>query len=126
MKKNRFVFLSLIIILFLLIPINSNVFAQAINCPAGQVASDLGCIPEDPIGFVQTFYGWGLGLLGFVAVLFIIIGGYYVMTSHGSVEQLDKGKSFIFYAIAGLLLAIFGFVFIEIIAGQVLKIPGFS
>jgi len=30
------------------------------------------------------------------------------------------------YAIIGLLLAIFGFVFVQIIAVDVLKIPGFS
>lgn len=96
------------------------------NCPAGQVSSDLGCIPTDPIGFVQTFYGWGLGLIAFVAILFMIIGGYYIMTSAGDVEKLEKGKSFIFYSIAGILLAVFGFVFIEIITGDILKIPGFS
>ena len=95
-------------------------------CPAGQVASDLGCIPQDPIGFVSTFYGWGLGFLGFVAIIFMIIGGYYIMASHGNQEMLQKGKSFIFYSIAGIILAIFGFIFIEIVTGEILQIPGFS
>ncbi len=98
------------------------------NCPAGEVPLDFGnfCVPTDPIGFVGRFYAIGLGLIGFVAVLFMIIGGYYLMTSRGNMEQLARGKSFIYYAIAGLALAILGFVFIEIITGQILKIPGFS
>lgn len=96
------------------------------NCPEGQVVSDLGCIPSDPIGFVQKFYGWGFGLLAFFAVLFMIIGGYNIMMSGGNPEQLERGKSYIFYSIAGILLAIFGFVFIEIVTGQILRIPGFG
>jgi len=96
------------------------------NCPEGSVPSDLGCIPQDPIGFVQVFYGWGLGLITFVAILFMIIGGITVMLSRGNYEHLERGKSFIYYSIAGLVLAIFGFVFIGIITGDILRIPGFT
>ncbi len=88
--------------------------------------TDLGCIPNEPIPFVAKFYGIGLGLIGGVAVLFIIYGGYIILSSQGNPENLNKGKSYIMYAIIGLLLAIFGFVFIQIIAVDVLKIPGFS
>ena len=95
-------------------------------CLANEVATDLGCVPQDPIAFVQKFYGWGLGLLVFVAILFMIIGGYNIMMSRGNTEQLERGKSYIFYSIAGILLAVFGFVFIEIITGQILRIPGFG
>lgn len=94
-------------------------------CPDGQVVSDLGCIPQDPVGFVGKFYGWGLGFLGFVVVIFFIIGGYHLMTSQGDPQKLNTGKSYIVYAIAGTLLAVFGFIFVEFITG-VLKIPGFS
>lgn len=99
---------------------------MALNCAIDEVATDLGCLPTDPIGFTEKFYGWGLGLISFVAVLFMIIGAYYIMTSAGNPETLAKGKSFIFYSIAGVLLAVFGFVFIQIITGDILKIPGFN
>lgn len=95
-------------------------------CVAGEINTDFGCVPSDPVGFVEKFYGIGLGFIGAVALLSMIIGGYYVMTSSGNVEQLERGKSFIFYSIAGLLLAVFGFVFIQIITGQILRIPGFN
>lgn len=96
------------------------------TCLVGEVATDLGCVPTDPIGFVEKFYGIGLGFIGMVALLFIVIGGYYIMTSAGNVEHLATGKSFVFYALAGLMLAIFGFVFIQIVTGQILRIPGFN
>jgi len=96
-------------------------------CPTDTMSTDLGCIhTAEPVLFVSDIYALGLWLIGFIGIIFIIVGGYFVMTSHGNVEQLQKGKSFIMYAIIGLLLAVFGFVFIQIIAGQILRIPGFG
>lgn len=96
--------------------------------PGGGIgtATDFGCFPNDPIGFVQHFYGVGLSLIGGVSILFIIYGGYLIMTSRGSQQQLNTGKSYIFYAIAGLVLAIFGFVFVELIINDILKVPGIT
>ncbi len=93
-------------------------------CPDG-VQTDLGCIPNDPFAFVTKFYGIGLGVIGGVALRFIIFGGYTILTSQGQPDKISKGKSYIYYAIAGLLLAIFGYVLIQIIAVDVLHIPGF-
>jgi hypothetical protein len=100
--------------------------AYADHCGITETHTDFGCLPNDPVGFVQTFYGWGIGMLSFVAILFMIIGGYFIMASRGDPEKVAKGKSFIYYSIAGILLAILGFVFIEIVAGQILKIPRFN
>ena len=101
--------------------------ASAATCnPNTEVTTDLGCIPNEPFAFVAKFYGIGLGLIGGVALLFIIYGGYIILTSQGQPDQLGKGKSYIYYAIAGLLLAIFGFVFIQVIAVDILHIPGFK
>src|SRR3989304_3001262 len=95
------------------------------NCPPGEVATDLGCIPQDPIGFVESFYAIGLGFIAMVGVLFMIIGGYYIITSARIPDRLATGKSFIFYALAGIMLAVLGFVFIQIVTGEILRIPGF-
>lgn len=88
------------------------------------VQTQLGLLRTNPAGFVQDIYTIGLGLIGGVALLFIIYGGYLILTSQGDPTQLRNGKTTIFYAIVGLLLAIFGFVFYEIVAGDVLKVPG--
>lgn len=99
---------------------------MAQTCGTNEMWTDLGCLPSDPIGFVSKFYSIGLGLIGMVGLVFIIIGGYHIMMSRGNQEQLNTGKSYITYAIIGILLAIFGFVFIEVIAGDIIKIPGFN
>lgn len=84
------------------------------------------CIPTEAPEFASAIYQLGLGLLGLVAVLFLIFGGYNIMMSRGNLAQFEKGKSFIFYSIAGLLLAIFGFIFIEIVTGDILQLRGFG
>jgi len=48
------------------------------------------------------------------------------MTSRGNPAQISNAKSYSFYAIAGSLLAIFGFVLIQAIAVDILHIPGFN
>lgn len=90
------------------------------------ISTDLGCIPTNPVGFVEKFYGIGLSLIGGVSLLFIIYGAYILLTSQGDPIKLANGKSYITYAIIGLLLAIFGYVFIKVIAVDILHIPGFN
>ena len=95
-------------------------------CALNEIATDFGCFPNDPVGFVQKFYGVGLGFVAAVALLALIYGGYVVMTSRGDPRRVNEGKSWIFYAIAGLLLAIFGFVFIQTVLVDILHVPGFK
>lgn len=96
------------------------------TCALNEIATDFGCLPNDPIGFVQKFYGIGLSFVAAVALLALIVGGYTIMTSRGDPRRVESGKSYIFYAIAGLLLAIFGYVFIQVIVVDVLHVPGFG
>lgn len=86
--------------------------------------TQLGCLPKDPVLFVSSFYGIGLSMIGGVALIFIILGGYTILTSRGNPNQINAGKSYIFYSIAGLILAIFGYLFIEVFLVDILHIPG--
>ncbi|MGH7204339.1 MAG: hypothetical protein ACREHC_07885 [Candidatus Levyibacteriota bacterium] len=95
-------------------------------CAINEVPSPLGCFPNDPLGFAEKFYASGLGFVGGIALLTLIYGGYIVMTSQGNPQRLSVGKSYIFYAIAGLLLAIFGFVIIQTVVVDILHVPGFK
>lgn len=96
------------------------------NCAENEVLTELGCFPTDPANFVGKFYGVGLSFIGMTALLFLIIGAYLILTSQGNPDQLRNGKTFIYYALAGLFLAIFGYLFITIVVADILKVPGFS
>ncbi|MCL4354968.1 hypothetical protein M1349_05935 [Patescibacteria group bacterium] len=95
-------------------------------CLVGETPTDLGCIPNDPYLFVVKFYAIGLGLIGGVSLLFIIYGAYLIMLSQGNPEKVKNGREYIYFSIAGLLLAVFGYVFIRIVVIDILHIPGFS
>lgn len=89
------------------------------------LANPSACLSREPVEFVSQIYRVGLELLvGPVALLFLIIGGYLILASRGNTEQLRRGKEYILYTLLGILLAIFGFIFVEAVAG-VIKIPGF-
>lgn len=96
------------------------------SAPPNGTMTELGCIPKDPTGFAIEFYAIGLGLIGGLSLLFLIFGGYILLTSSGDPIRLRNGKSFIFYALFGLLLAIFGYVFVEVIVIDILKLPDFE
>ncbi len=91
-----------------------------------KLIGDAFCVPLDPVRFVTKFYGVGLSIVSGVALLFLLYGGYLIMISRGNPGELNKGKSYIYYSLAGLLLAIFGFVFIQVVFVDILHIPGFS
>ena len=95
-------------------------------CALTEIQTDFGCWPNDPIGFVQKFYGYGIGFVAGLSILMLIYGGYRILTSQGEAYKINDGKSYIFYAIVGLLLAIFGFVFFQYLAVDILHLPGFT
>lgn len=95
-------------------------------CVGGIYPTDFGNIPCTPAGFAESIYGIGVSFVGVVALLFIVYGGYLILTSQGSPEQISKGKSYITYSIIGLVLAVAGYAFYQVILMDIIKIPGFS
>lgn len=92
----------------------------------GGVWTALGCIKTDISGFVSSFFTIGLGLAGGIALLFLIYGGFLVLTSAGNPETIQHGKEILTSAIAGLLLIIFSVFILRLVAVDILKIPGFG
>lgn len=60
----------------------------------------------DLVVITVNFVKWTLGLLGLVAVIFIIIGGYMYMTAGGNEEKVDKAKQYIKNALIGLVIVL--------------------
>lgn len=96
------------------------------ECLENQTLTDFGCIPNDPVGFVSIVYGIGLSLMGLLALLYLIYGGYLIMFSQGNKDSLIGGRRVIIYAVEALILSISGFLVYRLVLGDVLKLPGFS
>ncbi|HMQ01930.1 MAG TPA: pilin [Candidatus Doudnabacteria bacterium] len=58
---------------------------------------------------------WALYLAALVAVLFIIVGGYYYMTARGNDEQAKQGRKTLVNALIGLTLVVLAFLIVQVV-----------
>ncbi len=92
----------------------------------GMVDTAIGTIPTNFQGFVNRLFTIVLSVAGVSALGLIIYGGYTYMTSRGDTEKIKHGREIITAAIIGLLFIIFSFVILQVITGEILRIPGFN
>lgn len=109
MKYIKFVFLVVMIFSFLLVCFN-DIYAQGgkgskSDCPAGQVCLD------NPLGtdvtpqiFIGKIIKAILGIVGSLALVMFIYGGFNIMTAAGSPEKVEKGKQILVWATIGLIV----------------------
>ena len=76
---------------------------------------------SDPAQYIQFFFTFGLGLVGFLAVAAIVIGGIMYMTG-STVGKVDRAKSIIAGAITGLVLLLCSYLLLSIIDPTLVKL----
>jgi hypothetical protein len=81
------------------------------GCVVNGVAT-LGCIPKLYQYIIQGI----LGLIGTLAVILIIFAGIRFITASGDSKKVEEAKKAITYVIAGLLIILFSFFIINLIA----------
>jgi len=100
-----------------------------IFCPGGSthINTALGCIPIDtPANFVSWLLPNMIKIVGGVAFLLMLYGGFVIITSSGNPEKIKAGQETITSAVAGLLFAIFSLFLLRLIGVEILKIPGIN
>ncbi len=63
----------------------------------------------------KTILNFILGFLGFVAVVYIIYGGFLYVASGGNEENTAKGKKIILYALVGIVIILASFAIVNTI-----------
>lgn len=96
------------------------------SCLVNEIATDLGCIPDTPAGFVQKYLDVGLAMIGGVSFLGMVYGMILIGSSQGNNVQIQKGKKIVTSSIVGVLLAIFSVFITKLVAVDILHIPGFG
>ena len=82
-----------------------SVRAEEINLYINQLGAPLGNLPTTDIRvIIANIIRIALGLLGIVAVVIILIGGFTWMTAGGSEEKVEKAKQWIGYGVVGLAI----------------------
>lgn len=115
------------------VAIQPAVLAADVTCPsgtklAGQSVKNLAeCNVEKTegedslLGRVNIIINVALGVIGVVAVVMIIYGGFVYMTSRGDPEKVKKGKSTIMYGIIGLIISLLAFAIVNFVLGAVFR-----
>ena len=70
---------------------------------------------DDLVSSVKTIINVVLGVLSFVAVAIIILGGVSYMTSQGDPAKATKAKNTIIYAVIGLVVSLLAFAIVNFV-----------
>ena len=68
---------------------------------------------------ISNLVGILLGLVGAVGVGFFVYGAYLYLTASGAPNQMERGKSAMMTAIAGIVLALVAYGVVELVMGAV-------
>ena len=82
--------------------------------PGGAATTDLNTM-------IKSVLNWVFGIIGIVAVIMIIIGGFNMMISSGDPGKVKKGKDTILYGIIGLVISILAFAIVNFVIGGIFK-----
>lgn len=72
----------------------------------------------DLLSLIEKITNAILGLVGVVAVLFLIIGGFQYIVSAGNPEAIEKAKNTILYAIIGIVVCLLSYAVVSFIIAQ--------
>ena len=79
------------------------------------------CSATSASGLIKLVINWGLGLAGLIAVLFLIVGGFWYITSAGNEETAEKGRATAINAIIGIIIIILSWVIVNVVSNLVSK-----
>ncbi len=105
--------------------------SAVVYCPDGSQSSsddlsgcsNLGDGAKDTnlMGTLNTIINIALGVIGFIAVVMIIIGGIQYTTSAGDASKVTKAKDTIMYGIIGLVIALLAYAIVNFVLSNIFK-----
>ena len=72
---------------------------------------------------ISNLVGILLGLVGAVGVGFFVYGAYLYLTASGAPHQMERGKSAMMTAIAGIVLAMVAYGVVDLVMNAVVNPP---
>ena len=78
---------------------------------------------EDLTQTISNLVGILLGLVGVVGVGYFIYGAYMYLTASGAPNQMERGKSAMMTALAGIVLALVAYGVVELVINAVVGSP---
>lgn len=98
-------------------PDGSTVIGDLSNC--GAIKSDLN--NNNLMGTLNQIINVIIGVIGFIAVIVIILGGVQYTTSAGDSGKVKKAKDTIMYGIIGLVIALLAYSIVNFVLSSLFK-----
>jgi hypothetical protein len=122
MKKLRLLFITafagLSTVALAAAPVGAiEVFDQCEDIPDSAVCQSAGEEGDDLPSMAQIIVNTLLFVLGMVAVVMIVVGGFRYTMSRGEASEVKTAKDIILYAIIGLIVAIMAYAIVNFVLG---------
>ncbi len=115
MKKQRYVFGLLLAVTVLTIPLMTHALGNGLIDT--NLGSTFGLGTADLKSTVIKIIQWILGLLGLIAVIFMLYGGFMWMTAGGNEERVSTAKKIITSALIGLVVVLLAWAIVIFVVG---------
>lgn len=102
----------------ILCPGTSN-YADTLEGCAGFENTDSGLNKNNLTTTINTIINVIIGVVGFVAVVMMIVGGISFITSQGDSAKVTKARNTILYGVVGLVVALLAFAIVNFVLGSV-------
>lgn len=99
-----------LVTVFMIAPLFVDAQFRAPQAPQGVVTNSR-TLPE----FIQWVINILLGFSGLIALLFLILGGFWYITSAGNEETAEKGKNTVVNAVIGLVIIGLSWVIVNVV-----------
>lgn len=87
--------------------------------PQGTIKNELQLPDKSPVDITIRVVQWVLGMLGLIAVILILVGGFTWMTSAGNEEKIKKAKAILTSAIIGLMIILLSWALVTFVIARV-------
>ena len=68
---------------------------------------------------ISNIVGIMMGVVGAVAVAYLVYGAFLYMTAGGAPNQMEKGKTAMMTSLAGVVLALLAYVIVRLVMGAI-------
>ncbi|MBU2474388.1 pilin [Patescibacteria group bacterium] len=103
MKNKKYLFVVLLLIVITLFQTN-NIVSAIKDCPTGQVCLNNPLKTDSPQALIGKIINAALGIVGSLALVMFIYGGFMWMMAGGNAERVQKGKDTLVWAALGLVI----------------------
>lgn len=125
---------TILTLLFSFLFIPSFALAGSTNCPAGKVCDDtsgtdsggivtidnpLGDSVSTPQQFIGRIIQGLLGIIGSIALVMFVLGGFTWMTSQGDKGKISKGRDTMLWATLGLVVVFSSYALVRFVIEKV-------